>query len=73
MRTRYFDTFVTIGNTMVHIYSLDNEVMIQRVGDIATVRPRRRLWGFDTIEEVLKDIASNPSNYWEHYVETNLF
>ena len=73
MRTRYFDTFVTIGETMVHIYSWDNEVMIQRVDHTVTVRPRRRLWGFDTIEGVLKDIATNTSNYWEQYVKTNLF
>jgi len=73
MRTRYFDTFVTIGDTMVHIYSLDNEVMIQRIDPTATVRPKRRLYGFDTIDEVLKDIANNSSDYWEHYVKTNLF
>jgi len=72
MRTSYFDTFITIGDTMVHIYSLDNEVMIQRVDHTVTVRPKRRLYGFNTIDEVLKDIATNPSNYWVHYVKTNL-
>ena len=73
MRTRYFDTFFTIGDTTVHIYSWDNEVMIQRVDHTVAVRPKRRLYGFDTIEEVLIDIRTNPTNYWEHYVKTNLF
>ena len=73
MRTRYFDTFVSIGDTTVHIYSWDNEVMIQRVDHTVTVRPRRRLWGFDTIEEVLIDIRTNTTDYWKQYVKTNLF
>jgi len=55
MRTRYFDTFVTIGNTMVHIYSWDNEVMIQRVDHTVTVRPKRRLWGFELLGTIRKN------------------
>ena len=68
MSSEYYQCFTTFFDKEYLIYSWDDTVMIQLV-DYSDNPPRRLLNGFDTIEEVLKDIEQN-QDYWKAYFET---
>ena len=68
----YSDTFTTINNVLVHIYTLEGVIYIQRVDTSAVHRPRRRLY-FNSLEEVLNSIKENkPANgfdFWKSIID----